>query len=126
MLGAWLAFGLARALGRPFVHRMLTKKNAQYVDVWVATHGGGALLVCRLIPVIAFNLINYAAGLTRVSWWTFTWSTGIGILPLTILMVVMGDQIDKFPWQFWFVLLIVGLSCWAVVRHLVSHKSENI
>ncbi len=30
------------------------------------------VLMARFIPVIAFNLVNYAAGLTRISWWTFT------------------------------------------------------
>jgi len=39
--------------------------------------------------VISFNLINYAAGLTTISWWTFTWATALGILPLTCLMVLM-------------------------------------
>lgn len=125
MLGAWLAFGLARTLGRPFVHRMLTIKKAKFIDDWVETHGGRTLLICRLIPVIAFNLINYAAGLTRVSWWTFTWSTAIGILPLTILMVVMGDQMDKFPVQIWFVILFVGLTSWAIVHYLFHHRAEN-
>ena len=41
--------------------------------------------------MISFNLINYAAGLTAISWWTFSWATGLGILPLTFLMVAGGD-----------------------------------
>ena len=35
-------------------------------------------LFSRFLPVISFNLINYAAGLTAISWWTFSWATGIG------------------------------------------------
>ena len=34
MLGAFLAFGLARTLGRPFVERMVTKGNRRLVDDW--------------------------------------------------------------------------------------------
>jgi len=112
MLGAFAAFGLARVLGQRFVRQVLTEKNAQNVDDWVASHGPGALLFSRFIPVIAFNLINYAAGLTKISWWHFAWTTGVGILPLTMLMVVMGDQIETLPWQAWVLLLGAGLIVW--------------
>ena len=119
MLGALLSFGLARRFGRPFVRRLLTRASAKRVDDWPAVHGGGALLFRRFIPVIAFNLINYAAGLIRVSWWTSTWTTGVGILPLTTLMVVMGDQIDALPWQAWLLLLVGGLLLWLVTHRLL-------
>jgi uncharacterized membrane protein YdjX (TVP38/TMEM64 family) len=119
MLGAFAAFGLARALGQRFVHQLLTEKNAQSVDDWVASHGPGTLLLSRFIPVISFNLINYAAGLTKISWWHFAWTTGVGILPLTTLMVVMGDQIETLPWQIWLLLLGAGLVLWWGIHRLL-------
>ena len=112
MLGAFLAFGLARRFGRPFVRRALAPRNMERVDAWVAHYGGGALLFSRFIPLIAFNLINYAAGLAGVSWWTFAWTTGVGILPVTSLMVIMGDQLEVLPWYLWFLLLPGGLAVW--------------
>jgi uncharacterized membrane protein YdjX (TVP38/TMEM64 family) len=121
MLGAFLAFGLARKLGRPFVLRKLKGQKLQRVEELIDNYGGGALLISRFIPVISFNLINYAAGLTNISWWTFTWATGLGILPLTILMVVMGNAINTLPWQVWFLVLAVGLSSWLLAHHLSKH-----
>lgn len=93
MLGAWLAFALARTLGRPFVESMVPERRWHMLDRWSQRRGGAMLLVSRLIPVISFNLINYAAGLTTISWWTFTWATGLGILPITILAVLTGAGI---------------------------------
>jgi uncharacterized membrane protein YdjX (TVP38/TMEM64 family) len=93
MLGAYLAFGLARGLGRPFVHAMVGERQRAAIDRWAERQGAGILLFSRLVPVISFNLVNYAAGLTAISWWTFTWTTGLGILPLTCLMVVVGDRL---------------------------------
>ncbi len=119
MLGAFLAFGLARLLGRPFVRRVLSKENNRRMDEWTRTHAGGALLFSRFIPVIAFNLINYAAGLMNVSWWTFAWTTGLGILPLTALMVVMGDNIDSVPWPIWLLLLTGGLVLWLLTHRVL-------
>ena len=117
MMGAFLAFGLARALGRPFVDMMVAKKNWHVLDEWTTARGGRLVLISRFIPVIAFNLINYAAGLTRISWWTFAWATGIGILPLTTLMVVMGDRIETLPWEMWLLVGAGSLVLWFVFRH---------
>ena len=117
MLGAFLAFGLARTLGRPFVERMVARRDWRSIDDWAAAEGGRIVLLARFFPVIAFNLINYAAGISRISWWTFAWATGIGILPLTILMVVMGDQIRVLPWWGWLVLIIVSAGLWYTFRH---------
>ena len=55
MMGAFLAFGLARALGRPFVDIMVAKKNWYVLDEWAAARGGRLVLISRFIPVIAFN-----------------------------------------------------------------------
>ena len=76
MLGAHLAFGLARWLGRPFGAAVVAERHRAAIDRWAARQGAGVLLVSRCVPVISFNLINYAAGLTGVSWWTFSWTTG--------------------------------------------------
>lgn len=124
MMGAFLAFGLARALGRPFVNTMVAKKNWHVLDEWAATQGGRLVFISRFIPVIAFNLINYAAGLTRISWWTFAWATGIGILPLTTLMVVMGDRIESLAWELWLLLGAGALIMWFVFRHKLLPTRE--
>ena len=52
-----------------------------------------------------------------MTWWTFTWATGIGILPLTALMVVMGDQMTGLPWWSWVALALVAVALWFVLRH---------
>ncbi len=107
MLGAFAAFGLARLLGRPFVAKVVRgKDNWRRIDEWTADQGWQVLLISRFIPVIAFNLVNYAAGLTGVSWLTFAWTTALGILPATVLMVLAGAHIDVMGWQTW--LLVAG------------------
>ncbi len=126
MLGGTLAFALARILGRPFVRRVLSDKSNRRMDEWARTHAGGALLFSRFIPVIAFNLINYAAGLMKVSWWTFIWTTGLGILPLTALMVVMGDNIDAFPWYLWLMLLAGGVVLWLLTHRVLRWSAHGV
>jgi uncharacterized membrane protein YdjX (TVP38/TMEM64 family) len=112
MLGAYLAFGLARWLGRPFVLAMVARRHHETLDAWVARQGGGMLFLSRFVPVISFNLINYAAGLTAISWWTFTWATGLGILPLTFLMVLLGNGLWSGETTAWLWLVLAALGGW--------------
>lgn len=116
MLGASTAFGLVRLLGRPFVHRVLSSRHQQQLAVWSRERGGVTLLIGRLIPVIAFNLINYAAALTGISWWTFLWATGIGILPLTVLLNVLGDQMLTMPLWAWLMLGGIAALAWLILH----------
>lgn len=116
MLGAALAFWLARRFGRPFVEIVVARRNWQRIDAWTARDGAYVALVSRFIPVIAFNLINYAAGLSAMSWWTFLWTTGIGILPLTVLMVFMGHNVDQMAWQAWLLVVAGAVILWLALR----------
>ena len=110
MLGAISTFGLVRLLGRPFVYRMLSESQLRRLSEWSSTRGGMALLIGRLIPVIAFNLLNYSAALTDISWWTFIWATGLGILPLTILLNVFGNSMLTMKAWNWVWLLLGALA----------------
>jgi uncharacterized membrane protein YdjX (TVP38/TMEM64 family) len=122
MLGACLAFGLTRWLGRPFVRHAVAPRHQEAIDRWAVRQGGGALLLSRFVPVISFNLINYAAGLTAISWWTFIWATGLGILPLTVLMVLMGDRLWAGEIGPWLALLLAALAGWLVWWLLVVRR----
>ena len=115
MCGAWLSFGLAKLFGRPLVGRLVSSRHMDRIDRWAEAQGAQTLLVARLMPVIAFNLINYGAGLTAISWWTFTWTTAIGILPLTALMVVAGDQMHHLSWVDWLLLSAAAVALWGLV-----------
>ncbi len=110
MIGASLSFALARWRGRPFVNAVLGPKSRARFDGWTMEQGAVSLLVARFIPVIAFNLINYCAGLTKVRWGTFLWTTGIGILPLTVLMVWMGDRMMELTWPWLLGLSVAGIA----------------
>ncbi len=126
MLGAISTFGLVRLLGRPFVYRILSESQLQRLSDWSSRQGGIALLIGRLMPVVAFNLLNYAAAMTHISWWTYIWATGLGILPMTILLNVFGASIltmTAFNWVWLFLGLIVALG-WVLVRKRLKNTGR--
>lgn len=99
MIGAVAAFALARRLGRPFLCRIVPTSRRATLEQAVTR--AGTLLLLRLIPVVSFNLVNYAAGLAGAGWWTFLWTTALGILPLTILTAVLGARMFDITWPVW-------------------------
>ena len=125
MLGALAAFGLSRKLGQKVIHGWLSPTQSKRVNYWTQTQGVLALLISRFIPVIAFNLVNYAAGLTKVRLWTFVWTTGLGIVPFTVLLAYLGAQMKTLSWSMLLavsavgVLVVCGLHHWAKVRRWI-------
>lgn len=129
MAGAWAAFGCARLLGRPFVERLVDPRRLERIDGWLEAGGPWWLLGARLVPVVSFNLVNYAAGLTRVGFWRFTWTTGVGILPPLWFMVTLGHHMDRLELWTWAALgsavVVVSLLGAALHHRTVSARRRD-
>ena len=125
MLGAFASFGLTKYYGRPFVEKKVSPSQLKKIDQWVQQQGVWSLLLSRFIPLISFNLINYGAGMTSVSWWTFTWTTGIGILPITVIMVTMGNNFNILHWWVWAIVLVVIIGAAYLVNLLQRKEVET-
>ncbi len=91
-LGATGAYWLARALGRDGV-RFLVGDRLAVVDRFAAAGGFTWLLRLRLVPVVPFNLLNLAAGLSAMPWPLFAAATAIGILPGTFVYTWFADAL---------------------------------
>jgi len=89
-LGASAAFGIARLLGRDGLQALLGPRLAR-LDRLTQQAGFAWLLRVRLIPVIPFNLVNFAAGLTAMPWRTYAAATALGILPGTLVYTFFAD-----------------------------------
>lgn len=94
MVGASLCFGIARALGRPAVERLVGGSRALEVsDLFFDRYGPRTVLVCRLLPFVSFDLISYGAGLTPMRFGRFLLATGAGQLPATLLYSYLGQHL---------------------------------
>ena len=90
-LGACLAFLLARTVARGAVERR-TAANPRFaaLDRAIAEDGRRIVFLLRLSPVFPFNLLNYALGLTRISFADYALAC-LGMLPGTLLYVYVGS-----------------------------------
>ena len=118
MLGAYLGVFLARTFGQPLLRRLVAPQRLERTQGWLHQVDIPILLAVRLLPVLSFNLINFALGLTRISWWQFTWTTGVGIVPVTAFVVVFGAHLDDWRLLALMTLaaLLVGVAGWVILR----------
>lgn len=89
LIGAALSFWLGRILGRDAVEHF-TGGRVRAVDDMLQRRGLLSVIALRLIPVLPFTLINYAAGLTAVRIRDYALGTVIGIIPGTLAYVAVG------------------------------------
>ena len=114
ILNCTLMFLLARYVGREKVEMLIQRKLS---PAWqqrlrdLNSGGGFALLVIlRLIPAVPYNLINYAFGLTAMSYRTYIIGSAIGIIPGTLAFINIGDKaLDVTSPDFWIAIGLLGL-----------------
>jgi uncharacterized membrane protein YdjX (TVP38/TMEM64 family)/rhodanese-related sulfurtransferase len=79
-VGAALAFLMARYLGADWVTRRAGPRMQRLND-GVAAEGWRFVAFVRLVPLFPFNLLNYALGLTRISFVTYLLASWVFMLP---------------------------------------------
>ncbi|MGG4491242.1 TVP38/TMEM64 family protein [Metabacillus idriensis] len=89
-LGAVLSFGLARVLGENLFRVRLEKWRK--LETQLREKGFLYILLLRLIPVFPFDLVSYAAGISKVKFWAFLFGTLLGIIPGTFAYNFLGSS----------------------------------
>ncbi len=90
-LGATLSFLIGRFLARDWIARRIAgHPRFAAVDQALAQGGWRIVGLLRLSPVIPFNLLNYALGLTPISLRDYVIASWIGMMPGTLLYVWLG------------------------------------
>ena len=109
--GALAAFFIARYLGyevlrrwprvRPLLHWLERERSQNWLTVIV--------FGTRLLPVISFAAVSYAAGLTPLAWWRFALATLAGLVPMTYLFVAAGAGLTgDEPLHAVLLLIVIG------------------
>ena len=90
-VGACAAFLVGRYLARGWVAgRVADSPRFAAIDRAVGSQGFRVVALTRLSPVFPFNLLNYAYGLTSVSFRDYLLGS-VGMLPGTLMYVYLGS-----------------------------------
>ncbi len=134
-LGALGAFLIARYVARDWVAQRV-QRDARFaaIDRAIAEQGRRVVFLLRLSPVIPFNVLNYALGLTQVRAVDFLVAS-IGMIPGTLLYVytgklasvVVGASSGVTPPRgpAFYAVLGLGLVATAAVTVLIARTAKN-
>jgi uncharacterized membrane protein YdjX (TVP38/TMEM64 family) len=68
----------------------------EFAERVIERGGVPMLLLARLVPFVPLSLVGYVAGAARVPLWRYTWTTAIGIIPITAAATYLGHALDDF------------------------------
>ena len=130
-LGATAAFLVGRYQARDWVSQKISGNDAfAAIDRAVAKDGWKIVGLTRLSPLFPFNLLNYAFGLTNVSFAHYVLASWAGMIPGTVLYVYLGslgravaDSAGKSPGEW--VVYGVGLAATLAVTILITRNAKR-
>jgi uncharacterized membrane protein YdjX (TVP38/TMEM64 family) len=94
MLSGLLCYSVGHTVARPLLDRWLGAERFERTEAMIERGGVTLLIAVRLIPIVPFSLVCYAAGAARVPLWRFVWTTIVGYLPITALAVYFGTRLE--------------------------------
>lgn len=128
-LGALIAFALARVLGYDALRRVFG--SSLDIGLFGSQNALTAMVFAsRLMPFVSFDLVSYAAGLSRLHTWRFALATMAGIVPASFLLAHFGVEaasgdLGRATWAVLGLGLVTGLPVlWMAVRRKSTNQTR--
>lgn len=126
MFGFWLsgslAFFLSRLLGKSFVDNILQGKILK-IDDSIEKNGFKIMFLLRLPPILPFDIVSYAAGLTKVKYKDFVMGSLLGVIPETISYCFMGNGFRKASPTSIIIPIIITIIVTAITLYISKKKN---
>ena len=127
MIGSSAAFFISRSLDKAIIDRML-KGKVRELDEKMKTRGFITVLFFRIIPIIPHEVLNYASGLTKISFRDYFLATLIGLIPGVIISAYFGGELGKVD-SIWdlvsFKFIITAVVIVAVILTPMIYRAIN-
>jgi len=90
LTGACIAYGLCRLFNSTQLSNKLASRFRYNLNAYNSEMAFWSIIIARVIPVVPTPLINVAAAIGGVSFWTFFFSSAIGKIPSAALYTGLG------------------------------------
>lgn len=131
VLGSITCFGIAKILGRPVVQRLVNRVHLETADTALRRYEKYVILFFGFVPVISFDVISYAAGLTLLTLWEFIPLVCIAQIPSALFYCLLVHKIDRGTLDIYWVVaaglfFLVGIGSLAVRAYLGRRRRKEI
>ena len=128
--GSMVCFSIAKTLGRPVVERLVKKDHLETADRALKKFEKYVILLFGFIPVVSFDVISYAAGLTLLAYWEFLLLVCIAQVPSALFYTLLVHRIDRGTLDvYWIVaavlFFLLGFGSTAVRAYLNRQRQKE-
>ena len=95
LIGTSATFFISRFFGGRFVQNVIKGKAKEFQDK-LDKNGFKVILFIRLIPLLPWEVVNYAAGLSNIKYRDYILATLIGIFPSVLIQTYFTDRLANF------------------------------
>jgi uncharacterized membrane protein YdjX (TVP38/TMEM64 family) len=128
--GSIVCFSIARNLGRPAVQRLVNPAHLETADRVLKKYEKYVILLFGFVPVISFDVISYAAGLTLLTYGEFILLLLAAQVPSALFYTLLVHRIDRGTLDvYWIVaaviFFLVGIGS-LIARAYLNRRREEI
>lgn len=129
--GSMVCFSIAKTLGRPVVERLVKKDHLETADRALKKYQKYVILLFGFVPVVSFDVISYAAGLTLLAYWEFLFLVCIAQVPSALFYTLLVHRIDRGTLDFYWIVaavlfFLLGFGSTAVRAYLNRRRQKGL
>lgn len=94
IIGTSTTFLISRYFGRDLIEKML-KGRFRDLDGKLANNGFMTILFFRVIPLVPYEVLNYASGLSKIRFRDYFFATLLGLIPGVIIAAFFGGSLGQ-------------------------------
>lgn len=120
-LGSWVAFELARILGKAFVEKFVKKEVLEKFNFLTTSTGAAISFLLFLFPGFPKDYLCFVLGLTPMRLGTFLILSTLGRIPGTYLLTVQGASIRSHEY---FAAIVIMFISAAILFIVYLHRTD--
>lgn len=105
-------------------------KHSENLNLIKKMQGGGVkeLILIRINPITSFDSVSYIAGALGMKFKHFLIATLVGVTPLILLGVTIGEELlDKYKWSINALMIFIGLTvAFNIFKKIKSKLPEKV
>ncbi len=125
--GTSVTFVVARFFGGRLVDKFVKGKAADFNEK-LSKRGFVVFLPMRLIGFPPYEFVNYASGLSKISYKDYITATMLGMSPAIIIQVLLADRLANFSWKdpVLYVVVVLFIGMGIITGKIIKKQQQDI
>ncbi len=122
LLSSSVAYAIGNYLGPVTVGKLIGEDSMKKVRREVAHYGVWAVIIVRIAPMLSDDATSLVAGMVKMGYWRFIWSSVIGIVPLLLALAYLEGDFERLKTGLLWISIasLVGLA-----GYIIYDKSKH-